>query len=279
MRRGGSGEGGGERGSEGREGFLQGSFRGNTPARGFDWDVQARLGVFQKKNEGVCRIPRGSARGWDLARGETHYIVSGGPMMVICHSKTLESSTRPAEKPSMGLRLSSGRAARRGGRRGDGRKARREAGVGRGVGGVGGRLTGTRAREARGGARDRGSGNAARGSRGRNRANARGSEGAPLSCFLRRSTAWSDMTHATWGDARGDRDVRASARTPPEGVRRAGPVRASGVRVSSPRSEGSRGRAGRASKAARVRSTTDARRPGRGRALSTADGENRHRGA
>jgi hypothetical protein len=29
-------------------------------------------------------------------------------MMVICHSKTLESSTRPAEKPSMGFRLSSG---------------------------------------------------------------------------------------------------------------------------------------------------------------------------
>ena len=199
-------------------------------------------------------------------------------MMVICHSKTLESSTRPAEKPSMGLRLSSGRAARRGGK---GRRASGETRGGRGAGGgVGGRLTGTRAREARGGARDRGSGNAARGSRGRNRANARGSEGAPLSCFRRRSTAWSDMTDATWGDARGDRDVRASARTPPEGVRRAGPVRASGVRVSSPRSEGSRGRAGRASKAARVRSTTDARRPGEGGpSRRTGDGENRHRGA
>ena len=151
-------------------------------------------------------------------------------------------------------------AARGEGATGVRRDARRAWGGGWG----GGRLTGTRAREARGGARDRGSGNAARGSRGRNRANARGSEGAPLSCFRRRSTAWSDMTDATWGDARGDRDVRASARTPPEGVRRAGPVRASGVRVSSPRSEGSRGRAGRASKAARVRSTTDARRPGEG---------------
>ena len=43
-------------------------------------------------------------------RGETHYIVAGGPMMVICHSKTLESSMRPAEKPSMGFRLSSAAA-------------------------------------------------------------------------------------------------------------------------------------------------------------------------
>lgn len=44
---------------------------------------------------------------------ETYYMVSGGPMMVICHSKTLESSTRPAEKPSMGFRLSSARGEKR----------------------------------------------------------------------------------------------------------------------------------------------------------------------
>lgn len=29
-------------------------------------------------------------------------MVSGGPMIVTCHSKTFESSTRPAEKPSTG---------------------------------------------------------------------------------------------------------------------------------------------------------------------------------
>lgn len=32
----------------------------------------------------------------------THYRVSGGPMMVACHSKTLLSSTSPAENPSTG---------------------------------------------------------------------------------------------------------------------------------------------------------------------------------
>ena len=32
----------------------------------------------------------------------THYRVSGGPMMVTCHSKTLLSSTSPAENPSTG---------------------------------------------------------------------------------------------------------------------------------------------------------------------------------
>ena len=37
----------------------------------------------------------------------TYYMVSGGPITVICHSNTFVSSTRPAEKPSMGLRLSS----------------------------------------------------------------------------------------------------------------------------------------------------------------------------
>ena len=33
----------------------------------------------------------------------THYSVSGGPMMVTCHSNRLLSSTRPAEKPSTGF--------------------------------------------------------------------------------------------------------------------------------------------------------------------------------
>jgi hypothetical protein len=33
----------------------------------------------------------------------THYRVSGGPMMVTCHSNTLLSSTSPAEKPSTGF--------------------------------------------------------------------------------------------------------------------------------------------------------------------------------
>ena len=44
-------------------------------------------------------------KAWKLARnGEnrTHYRVSGGPMMVTCHSKTLMSSTSPAENPSTG---------------------------------------------------------------------------------------------------------------------------------------------------------------------------------
>lgn len=35
--------------------------------------------------------------------GITHYRVSGGPMMVTLHSKTLLSSTNPAEKPSTGF--------------------------------------------------------------------------------------------------------------------------------------------------------------------------------
>jgi len=35
------------------------------------------------------------------------YNVSGGPMMVTCHCKTLESSTNPAEKPSIGFRVKS----------------------------------------------------------------------------------------------------------------------------------------------------------------------------
>jgi hypothetical protein len=35
---------------------------------------------------------------WD----PTHYRVSGGPMMVTCHSNTLLSSTSPAENPSTG---------------------------------------------------------------------------------------------------------------------------------------------------------------------------------
>ena len=45
-------------------------------------------------------------KAWKLARnGEnrTHYRVSGGPMMVTCHSKTLLSSTSPAENPSTGF--------------------------------------------------------------------------------------------------------------------------------------------------------------------------------
>jgi hypothetical protein len=37
----------------------------------------------------------------------TYYMVSGGPMIMISHSKTLTSSMSPAEKPSMGFRLSS----------------------------------------------------------------------------------------------------------------------------------------------------------------------------
>lgn len=45
--------------------------------------------------------------------------------MVICHSKTLESSTRPAEKPSMGFRLSSGDGKR--GVGGTGRRERKRA--------------------------------------------------------------------------------------------------------------------------------------------------------
>lgn len=39
---------------------------------------------------------------------KTHYRVSGGPMTVICHSNRLESSTRPAEKPSTGFLVRSG---------------------------------------------------------------------------------------------------------------------------------------------------------------------------
>jgi hypothetical protein len=54
-----------------------------------------------KKNKDNQRAARGGGR------EGTHYMVSGGPMMVICHSNTLQSSTSPAEKPSMGFRLSS----------------------------------------------------------------------------------------------------------------------------------------------------------------------------
>ena len=162
MRRGGSGEGGG---SADRRG-AKGSFRGNKPARGFDWDVKARTPRrFSKKKRGRLSNPSRKRARVGSGRGETHYIVSGGPMMVICHSKTLESSTRPAEKPSMGLRLSSGRAARRGGK-GDGRQARREAGVGRGVGGG----------EVDRNARARGAGRGARSRLGERRARVAGSE-------------------------------------------------------------------------------------------------------
>ena len=35
------------------------------------------------------------------------YKVSGGPMMVTCHCKMFESSTKPAEKPSIGFRVKS----------------------------------------------------------------------------------------------------------------------------------------------------------------------------
>jgi hypothetical protein len=34
---------------------------------------------------------------------ETHYKVSGGPIIETLHLKTLFSSTRPAEKPSTGF--------------------------------------------------------------------------------------------------------------------------------------------------------------------------------
>lgn len=35
--------------------------------------------------------------------GKTYYRVSGGPMIVTCHSNRFESSTSPAEKPSTGF--------------------------------------------------------------------------------------------------------------------------------------------------------------------------------
>lgn len=37
-----------------------------------------------------------------------YYSVSGGPIIVTCHSKRLESSTRPAENPSTGCFMRSG---------------------------------------------------------------------------------------------------------------------------------------------------------------------------
>ena len=49
-------------------------------------------------------------RGGSRRRRGTYYMVSGGPMIMISHSKTFESSMRPAEKPSMGFRLSSAAA-------------------------------------------------------------------------------------------------------------------------------------------------------------------------
>lgn len=50
---------------------------------------------------------RARARVTNQNKNHTHYSVSGGPMTVICHSNRLESSTRPAEKPSTGFLASS----------------------------------------------------------------------------------------------------------------------------------------------------------------------------
>ena len=53
----------------------------------------------------MCSCDNGRVEWW---RDRTHYGVSGGPMMRMPHSKGLESSTRPAEKPSIGFLLRSG---------------------------------------------------------------------------------------------------------------------------------------------------------------------------
>ena len=58
------------------------------------------------------RTPTGCARAAQGARS-THKSVSGGPMMVTCHSKMLASSTNPAENPSTGFLLKSGRMSAR----------------------------------------------------------------------------------------------------------------------------------------------------------------------
>lgn len=78
--------------------------------------------------------------------GAAHYAVSGGPMIMTSHSKTLASSLRPAEKPSTGCLFNS---------------ARQEVAVG-------GEASGPSTRGAAGVA------------------------SAPLSCFMRRSCAWSE---------------------------------------------------------------------------------------
>ena len=43
--------------------------------------------------------------------GAAHYAVSGGPMIMTSHTKTLPSSLRPAENPSTGFLFSSAHAA------------------------------------------------------------------------------------------------------------------------------------------------------------------------
>ena len=75
MRRGGSGEGGG---SADRRG-AKGSFRGNKPARGFDWDVKARTPRrFSKKKRGRLSNPsRKRARVGSGARGDALHRVRG----------------------------------------------------------------------------------------------------------------------------------------------------------------------------------------------------------
>ena len=180
-------------------------------------------------------------------------------MMVICHSDVgVVHETRGEARWGYGSALDERRGA------GKGRRASGETRGGRGAGVGGGEVDRN--------ARARGAGRGARSRLGERRARVAGSEsrerarirGRTFELLPQEEHGLVRHDGRDRGDARGDRDVRASARTPPEGVRRAGPVRASGVRVSSPRSEGSRGRAGRASKAARVRSTTDARRPGEG---------------
>jgi hypothetical protein len=42
-----------------------------------------------------------------MRKKETNYRVSGGPMIVTLHWKTLLSSTKPAEKPSTGFFIKS----------------------------------------------------------------------------------------------------------------------------------------------------------------------------
>ena len=82
------------------------STRRRQQKRGRRSDARARplggLPPRRHKKKANRPVPGGGERAF-----HTHKNVSGGPMTVICHSKTFESSTSPAENPSTGFFMSS----------------------------------------------------------------------------------------------------------------------------------------------------------------------------
>lgn len=64
-----------------------------------------RFPALRERHGGMVENHRTTAAGRNVLG--TYYNVSGGPIIVTCHSKRFESSTRPAEKPSTGCFIKS----------------------------------------------------------------------------------------------------------------------------------------------------------------------------